>query len=191
MQSLALDHLRCQFQIGLAAAAFKVVEQHRLAVRRRFGHSDIARDDCFIDLIAHEPPHIRDDLRGERIARIKHRQNNAMDGQPFFVINKEIDPGLLQVLEDEIVPRLEAEIPAQPAMFELMQSSYIHRFTMVFDREGYSPGFMKRMRNKRIACQTYHKYQGEDWPEEEFQTKPVRLVSDCNQRSKIQPKSSF
>jgi prepilin-type processing-associated H-X9-DG protein len=29
---------------------------------------------------------------------------NAMDGQPFFVINKEIDPGLLQVLEDEIVP---------------------------------------------------------------------------------------
>lgn len=101
---------------------------------------------------------------------------NAMDGQPFFVINKEIDPGLLQVLEDEIVPRLEAEIPAQPARFELPQSP--HRFTLVFDREGYSPGFMKRMRDKRIACQTYHKYPGEDWPEEEFQTKPVRLVSD-------------
>jgi hypothetical protein len=25
---------------------------------------------------------------------------NAMDGQPFFLINKEIDPGLLKVLED-------------------------------------------------------------------------------------------
>lgn len=103
---------------------------------------------------------------------------NAMDGQPFFVINKEIDPGLLQVLEDEIVPRLEAEIPAQSAMLELPQSSYMHRFAMVFDREGYSPGFMKRMRNKGIACQTYNKYQGEDWPEEVFQAKPVRLVSD-------------
>jgi hypothetical protein len=45
---------------------------------------------------------------------------------------------------------------------------------MVFDREGYSPGFMKRMRDKRIACQTYNKYPGKDWPEEEFQTKPVR-----------------
>jgi hypothetical protein len=102
---------------------------------------------------------------------------NAMDGQPFFVINKEIDPGLLQVLEDEIVPRLEDEVPAQPASFE-PQSPYPHRFTLVFDREGYSPGFMKRMRDKGIACQTYNKYPGEDWSEEEFQTKPVRLVSD-------------
>ncbi|MBU1564334.1 MAG: hypothetical protein KJ630_01745 [Proteobacteria bacterium] len=103
---------------------------------------------------------------------------NAMDGQPFFVINQEIDPGLLQVLENEIVPRLEAEIPAQPARFELPQSPNIHRFTMVFVREGYSPGFMKLMRDKGIACQTYHKYPGEDWPEEEFHKKPVRLVSD-------------
>ena len=103
---------------------------------------------------------------------------NAMDGQPFFVINKEIDPGLLQVLEDEIVPRLEAEVPAQSARLELQQSPYIHRFTMVFDREGYSPGFMKRMRDKGIACQTYNKYSGEDWPEEEFHKTLVRLVSD-------------
>jgi hypothetical protein len=102
---------------------------------------------------------------------------NAMDGQPFFLISKEIDPGLLQVLEEEIVPRLETEIPAQPARFA-PQSPYLHRFTLVFDREEYSPGFMKRMRDKRIACQTYNKHQGEDWPKEEFQTTPVRLVSD-------------
>lgn len=103
---------------------------------------------------------------------------NAMDGQPFFVINKEIDPGLLQVLENEIVPRLEADIPSQPVIVNLQQSPYIHRFTLVFDREGYSPGFMKRMWAKGIACQTYNKYPGEDWPEDEFQKQPVRLVSD-------------
>ena len=102
---------------------------------------------------------------------------NAMDGQPFFVINKEIDPGLLQVLEAEIVPRLEAEVPAQLPRLERQQSPYMHRFTMVFDREGYSPGFMKRMRDKSIACQTYNKYPGEDWPEEEFNKTLVRLVS--------------
>lgn len=98
---------------------------------------------------------------------------NAMDGQPFFVINKEIDPGLLQVLETEIVPRLEAEVPAQLPRID----PYMHRFIMVFDREGYSPGFMKRMRDKSIACQTYNKYPGVDWPEEEFHKTLVQLVS--------------
>ncbi|MFW8601787.1 putative transposase [Desulfobacterota bacterium M19] len=38
---------------------------------------------------------------------------NAMDGQPFFLVNKAVDPGLLTVLEDEIVPRLERDIPCQ------------------------------------------------------------------------------
>ncbi len=102
---------------------------------------------------------------------------NAMDGQPFFVINKEIDPGLLQVLETEIVPRLEAEVPAQLPRIECQQSPYMHRFIMVFDREGYSPGFMKRMRDKSIACQTYNKYPGVDWPKEEFHKTLVQLVS--------------
>src|SRR5579875_1206924 len=35
-EALSLDHLRGQFQIGLAAAAFKIIEQHWLAMRRRF-----------------------------------------------------------------------------------------------------------------------------------------------------------
>ena len=36
---------------------------------------------------------------------------NAMDGQPFFVVNTAVDPGLLAVLENEIVPRLEQDVP--------------------------------------------------------------------------------
>jgi hypothetical protein len=32
---------------------------------------------------------------------------NAMDGQPFFVVNQVVDPGLIQVIEQEIVPRLD------------------------------------------------------------------------------------
>jgi hypothetical protein len=34
---------------------------------------------------------------------------NAMDSQPFFVVNKAVDPGLLDVLENEIVLRLEQD----------------------------------------------------------------------------------
>ena len=43
------------------------------------------------------------------------------------------------------------------------------RFVIVFDRAGYSPEFFKEMwRTHRIACITYHKYPGDDWPVEEF-----------------------
>ncbi len=102
---------------------------------------------------------------------------NAMDGQPFFMVNKAIDPGLLSVLEEEIVPRLEHDIPCQPNLFELEQEKQLPRFTLVFDREGYSPDFMLRMWNKRIACLTYRKYPGEDWPESEFHQQQVTLVT--------------
>ena len=39
---------------------------------------------------------------------------NAMDGQPFFAVTQAADPGLLKVLEEQIVPRLLAEVPGQP-----------------------------------------------------------------------------
>ncbi|MCD6485751.1 MAG: hypothetical protein J7K35_00260 [Syntrophobacterales bacterium] len=102
---------------------------------------------------------------------------NAMDGQPFFMVNKAVDPGLLTVLEEEIVPRLEQEVPYQPSLFDLEEEKFIPRFTLVFDREGYSPGFMLRMWIKRIACLTYRKYPGEDWQEWEFHEQKVSLVS--------------
>jgi hypothetical protein len=38
---------------------------------------------------------------------------NAMDGQPFFVVNQAVDPGLIAVIEQEIVPRLEQRLPGQ------------------------------------------------------------------------------
>jgi hypothetical protein len=100
---------------------------------------------------------------------------NAMDGRPFFVINKAVAPGLLQVLEEEIVPRLEDDVPDQPTPVELAADPGRHRFTLVFDREGYSPAFMKRMWKRRIACLTYKKFPGEDWPVEEFAPRSVKL----------------
>ena len=102
---------------------------------------------------------------------------NAMDGQPFFMVNKAVDPGLLTVLAEEIVPRLEQEVPYQPGPFDLQEQRYLPRFTMVFDREGYSPDFMLRMWGRRIACLSYHKYPGADWPESEFHEHNVSLVS--------------
>jgi hypothetical protein len=102
---------------------------------------------------------------------------NAMDGQPFFVVNQAVDPGLLRVLENDIIPRLEQDVPNQQSPEELAADPLLHRFTLVFDREGYSPAFLARMKQKRIACLTYHKHPGEDWPLEEFLPTEATLPS--------------
>lgn len=101
---------------------------------------------------------------------------NAADGQPFFVVHRPIDPGLLRVLEEEIVPRLEQEVPGQPTAAELAADPYRHKFTLVHDREGYSPDAFARLRARRVAVLTYHKHPGPDWPPEEFQPCQATLV---------------
>jgi len=59
--------------------------------------------------------------------------NDAV-GRPFFVIEKEIDPGMLNTLRHDIVPRLLEEVPDQPTQQQLDQAPYLSRFTLVFDR---------------------------------------------------------
>ncbi len=100
---------------------------------------------------------------------------NAMDGQPFFLVNKAVDPGLIDVLREDIIPRLLRDVPEQPSEQQLNADPMLHRFTIVFDREGYSPAFMLEAKKQRIACITYHKHQDADWPVEEFVEHNVRL----------------
>jgi hypothetical protein len=80
------------------------------------------------------------------------------------------------VLEEQIRPELETMVPAQPDLAELNANALRMRFRLIFDREGYSPGLFKRMREKRIACQTYHKNPGPDWERSEFAPRRVRLA---------------
>jgi hypothetical protein len=54
----------------------------------------------------------------------------------------------------------------------------LSRFTIVFDREGYSPQFFAQMKEQRIAVLTYRKFPGELlWSEQEFRPYQLRLVS--------------
>jgi hypothetical protein len=94
---------------------------------------------------------------------------NDTQGQPFFVVERPIDHGLLEVLRSDIVPRLLKDVPGQPTAEQLQAEPYRARFVIVFDREGYSPEFFKEMwLTHRIACTTYHKYPKDDWPPSEF-----------------------
>jgi hypothetical protein len=101
---------------------------------------------------------------------------NDQQGRPFFVISTALTPGLLATLKQDVVPRLLAEVPGQPSEEELARHPYRCRFTLIYDREGYSPEFFRSMWEARIACQTYHKYPSEDWPVEEFTEQVVRLA---------------
>ena len=101
--------------------------------------------------------------------------NDAI-GRPFFVIEKEIDPGLLNTLRHDIVPRLLEQVPDQPSRQQLDQDPYRCRFVLVFDREGYSPAFFQEMwRNHRIGCLTYHKHPSEPWPQQWFSAHEVTM----------------
>ena len=94
--------------------------------------------------------------------------NDAL-GQPFFSIERPIDHGMLEAIENDVVPRLLKDVPGQPTKEELEAERYRSRFLLIFDREGYSPSFFRRMwEEHRIACITYHKFPKQDWPTSEF-----------------------
>jgi len=93
--------------------------------------------------------------------------NDAL-GQPFLVINKTINEGLIQNIKKEILPRLDKDIPSQPSELQLDQDKYLHRYMLVFDREGYSPDFFHDLWQERISIATYKKNVKDKWADEEF-----------------------
>ena len=102
---------------------------------------------------------------------------NALDGQPFFLVSRPVDLGLIEVLRTEIVPRLLADAPGQPTADQLAADPWRHRFTLVFDRAGYSPEFFAQQKAQRVAVITYHKFPGDDWPAAEFVSQPLTLAN--------------
>jgi len=102
---------------------------------------------------------------------------NALDGRPFFLVSRPVDPGLIEVLRSEIVPRLLEDAPGQPAAAALALDPLLHRFTLVFDRAGYSPAFFAEQKAQRVAVITYHKFPGQDWPQAEFSSQPLVLAN--------------
>jgi hypothetical protein len=77
-----------------------------------------------------------------------------MDGQLFMLLNKAVDPGMIKVIENELLPELEVPVPAQAERKAVATNPYPHKFTLIFDREGYSPEFMARMKAKQVAVLT-------------------------------------
>jgi hypothetical protein len=112
---------------------------------------------------------------------------NALDGQPFFYVNQEVDHGLVQAMRRDVLPWLEANVLLSAEHQQRMSADpRVPRYTVIFDREGYSPELFLELRQQRIAALTYHRYpKEEEWRTEEFQEQVVKLVSGETVRMKL------
>ena len=94
---------------------------------------------------------------------------NDTHGTPFFVVTAMGNEGMLHHLRATIIARLLREVPHQPSDAELAADPDLHRFVLVFDREGWSPAFFAELwREHRIAVQTYRRGPYAAWPVENF-----------------------
>jgi hypothetical protein len=98
-------------------------------------------------------------------------------GSPFFVLTAMGTEGLLHHLRTTILPRLCRDVPGQPDEAALLADPDRHRFTVVIDREGYSPAFFAELwRERRVAIQTYRRGEVKPWPLEDFHEQGVPTV---------------
>jgi transposase-like protein len=110
--------------------------------------------------------------------------NDAL-GRPFFVVSKAVTDGLAATLLDEIVPVLLANVPGQPSEAELAADPLLHRFVVIFDREGATHSLLAKLWAKRIGAITYRKAVKDLWPESEFAESEVPVPGGGTTRMKL------
>jgi len=94
--------------------------------------------------------------------------NNA-DGLPYFFITGQVNEKLQEILVTGIIPRLNEFPAAGKATHDLLEDPLLPRYTLVFDREAYSPKlFGELWDTQQIAVITYRKNVKNLWDEAEF-----------------------
>lgn len=106
-------------------------------------------------------------------------------GRPFFVVSKAVTSGLADTLLQDIVPELLALVPGQPSEAELAADPNLHRFVMVFDREGATQSLLSQLWRQRIAAITYRKNVKDLWSESDFQEQEVRVATGGSTRMRL------
>lgn len=116
--------------------------------------------------------------------------NDAI-GRPFFVVSKTLTDGLSAALLNDIVPDLLESVPNQPSSEELATDPLLHRFVIVFDREGATHSLMSALWEQRIGTITYRKAVAHKWDENDFTEMDVPVPGGGSTKMKIASKESF
>ncbi len=117
---------------------------------------------------------------------------NDKEGPPFFVVTAVGTEGIIHHLMETIVPRLLQDVPRQPSEEELATDLKLHRFVIVFDREGWSPAlFAQLWRQYRIGVITYQKGAKKEtkWADADFEEQEVDLVYQNKSKMLLAEKS--
>lgn len=94
---------------------------------------------------------------------------NNSQGMPYFFVTGQVNEKLLEMLQTQIIPKLLNEMPSKYTEAQLKEDPDLPRFTIVFDREGYSPVFYQKIWDEhRIAVLTYRKKVKDKWDESDF-----------------------
>jgi hypothetical protein len=94
---------------------------------------------------------------------------NNMEGLPFFYVTGQVNEKLLETISTQIVPKILTEIEPKYSQTELENDPDLPRFTILFDREGYSPAYFNKLWNEhRVGVITYRKNVKDEWPEKDF-----------------------
>ena len=110
--------------------------------------------------------------------------NDAL-GRPFFVVSKAVTCGLADSLIKDILPELLASVPQQPTADELNNAPRLHRFVIVFDREGATHSLLSELWQHRVGALTYRKNVKDVWPENEFLEHEVPIPGGGSTRMKL------
>ena len=110
--------------------------------------------------------------------------NDAV-GRPFFVVSKAVTDGLADTLLKDIVPQLLSSVPQQPTEAELQADPRLHRFVIVFDREGSTHSLLAQLWQQRIGALTYGKNVKDLWPEAQFSEQEVAIPGGGSTRMKL------
>lgn len=101
---------------------------------------------------------------------------NNMDGLPYFYIRGEVNEKLLEMLDTKIIPMILEEMPQKYSESELAEDPDLARFTLVFDREAYSPVYFNKIwEEHRIAVITYRKNVKDKWEDSCFQNYTIDI----------------
>jgi hypothetical protein len=104
--------------------------------------------------------------------------NNA-DGLPYFVVTGEVNEKMQQMIQQKILPELLKNVALKIPEEQLQADPDLPRFTLVFDRESYSPLFFAQLwREHRVAVISYRKNVTDKWAETDFSEHEVMIDSN-------------
>jgi len=105
---------------------------------------------------------------------------NNSQGLPYFVVTGEVNEKMQEIILSKILPELINNIAMKVSDADLKADPDLARFTLVFDREAYSPKFFDKLwKQNRVAVLTYKKNVQDQWSDDDFTTHKIKV--DINQ----------